>query len=269
MHKVLIFCLCAAVVWPSARTLANRNPSDVRLLFYLFSLSSTVTILVVWWAVGAGAIDADGAYQGFAGEILEKAYRTMTNLGGEMKLLGALAALVIVPQFLAYLLSGLFGCAGEFFLLSLTTRFIFWSAVKFLAVAAGISTVLVVCVQAMDWHGRPAEVRFFVPLLVSGLMLNIAFIALVGYRMLEAELDSDQAKETPEPRTPGWLRRSLQSVHRCASRNSPKCPKNGTQFTVTIPDEVIEKALSVAAPGWDKADIVREAIETFVRVKVN
>lgn len=37
--------------------------------------------------------------------------------------------------------------------------------------------------------------------------------------------------------------------------------------TVTIDDELYEKALEVADPAMDKADIFREAIKTFVRIQ--
>ncbi|MEW5888500.1 MAG: type II toxin-antitoxin system VapB family antitoxin [Pseudomonadota bacterium] len=37
--------------------------------------------------------------------------------------------------------------------------------------------------------------------------------------------------------------------------------------TVTIDDALYEKALEVADPGMDKADLFREAIKTFVRVQ--
>lgn len=37
--------------------------------------------------------------------------------------------------------------------------------------------------------------------------------------------------------------------------------------TVTIDDALYEKALEVADPGLDKADIFREAMKTFVRVQ--
>lgn len=37
--------------------------------------------------------------------------------------------------------------------------------------------------------------------------------------------------------------------------------------TVTIDDALYEKALEVANPGMDKADLFREAIKTFVRVQ--
>jgi Arc/MetJ family transcription regulator len=37
--------------------------------------------------------------------------------------------------------------------------------------------------------------------------------------------------------------------------------------TITIDDELFRKALEVADPGIDKADLVREAMRVFVRVQ--
>ncbi len=37
--------------------------------------------------------------------------------------------------------------------------------------------------------------------------------------------------------------------------------------TVTIDDELYNKALEVADPSMDKADLFREAVKTFVRVR--
>ena len=37
--------------------------------------------------------------------------------------------------------------------------------------------------------------------------------------------------------------------------------------TVTIDDELYERALAVADPAMDKADLFREAMRTFVRVQ--
>lgn len=39
--------------------------------------------------------------------------------------------------------------------------------------------------------------------------------------------------------------------------------------TVTIEDALYEKALEVADPAMDKADLFREAIKTFVRVQAS
>lgn len=37
--------------------------------------------------------------------------------------------------------------------------------------------------------------------------------------------------------------------------------------TVTIDDELYQKALEMADPNMDKADLFREAIKTFVRIQ--
>lgn len=37
--------------------------------------------------------------------------------------------------------------------------------------------------------------------------------------------------------------------------------------TVTLDDEIYDKALAVADPGMDKADLFREAVKTFIRVQ--
>lgn len=37
--------------------------------------------------------------------------------------------------------------------------------------------------------------------------------------------------------------------------------------TVTIEDVLFKRALEVADPGMDKADLIREAIKTFIRVQ--
>lgn len=37
--------------------------------------------------------------------------------------------------------------------------------------------------------------------------------------------------------------------------------------TITIDDALYEEALEVAEPGMDKAELIREAMKTFVRVQ--
>jgi len=37
--------------------------------------------------------------------------------------------------------------------------------------------------------------------------------------------------------------------------------------TVTIDDELFEKALELADPNMDKSDLFREAIKTFIRIQ--
>lgn len=46
-----------------------------------------------------------------------------------------------------------------------------------------------------------------------------------------------------------------------------KTERERMRTTVTIDDELYEKALAVADPTMDKGDLFREAIKTFVRVQ--
>ena len=39
------------------------------------------------------------------------------------------------------------------------------------------------------------------------------------------------------------------------------------RMTITIDDELYRAALDVAEPGMDKDDLIREAVEVFVRVQ--
>jgi Arc/MetJ family transcription regulator len=56
-----------------------------------------------------------------------------------------------------------------------------------------------------------------------------------------------------------------------ASNLMKNCVNTGEEvrmrITVTIDDALYERALEVAEPGMDKADLFHEAIKTFVRVQ--
>ncbi len=44
-------------------------------------------------------------------------------------------------------------------------------------------------------------------------------------------------------------------------------PEAAMRTTVTIDDALYERALEVADPSMDKADLFREAVKTFVRIQ--
>jgi len=47
----------------------------------------------------------------------------------------------------------------------------------------------------------------------------------------------------------------------------PDATEKTVRTTVTIDDELFQRALEVADPGTDKADLFREAMKVFVRVQ--
>lgn len=44
-------------------------------------------------------------------------------------------------------------------------------------------------------------------------------------------------------------------------------PPNAMRTTVTLDDDLYARALEVADPGMERADLFREAIKTFIRVQ--
>ena len=47
----------------------------------------------------------------------------------------------------------------------------------------------------------------------------------------------------------------------------PDATEKAVRTTVTIDDELFQRALEVADPGTDRADLFREAMKVFVRVQ--
>lgn len=140
-------------IWLTGRKLANGHGSDIRIVWYLFSLALTSTFFVAWWASGAGAIDATGSFRGMAGSVLRELLMVTIDITSSIKFYGGIVALVVVPQFMSWVLSGLFGCAAAPILVGPTFRFFFWSIVKSFVVAAGVILATGVFGWAQGWDG--------------------------------------------------------------------------------------------------------------------
>lgn len=182
--SVFLVLTAVFVIGHAGRRLAERNASDIRIVWYFFSLSLTSTLLIAWWASSVGAIDATGSFHGTAGSVLHRLLDVMLDLETDLKVLFGLAALVIAPQLLGYLLSSPFGCSTAPILVGPTFRFVFWSVVKFFVVAAGIFLVIAWYGWAHGWSGLDG--RKAAGLTLTGLlMLVLAFALLYLYRDLD------------------------------------------------------------------------------------
>ena len=204
-----------AYVIVTGRMVAKRGGSDLRLVLYLYSLGITATILLIWWALGAGGIDAKGNFQGTAGAVLQFLFDIMVDVWSELKLLSGLAALVLFPQLLSYCLAGLFGCAATPVLVGTTFRFIFWSGVKFLAMAGGIFAAFVVSPYVVGWPRATDVMSFASPATKSLLNLLVALYAIHLYRTSGDETEPEES----------WahiraINRLAARVHAWANRNN-------------------------------------------------
>jgi hypothetical protein len=88
------------IIGYTGRQLAQQHGSDVRVVWYLFSLALTCTLLVAHWASSVGAIDAAGRFHGTTGEVIRKLLQFMLDLEADLRMFGTLVALVVIPQLL-------------------------------------------------------------------------------------------------------------------------------------------------------------------------
>ena len=167
----------------SARELSNKHQSDVRVIWYLFSLAVVLTYLVAAWAKSINAIDDGGRFHGTTGQVISFLLKAALDIESSMLLGLSILVLVFGPQIISYLLSGLTGCAASPILLGGTLSFVTWGLVKTFAVASGV--ILTVSLYAQfgalgDWSIS----KTLGSVLLSTMLIAIAFITLYVYREL-------------------------------------------------------------------------------------
>lgn len=117
---------------------AKRSPSHVRVIWYLFSLSLVVTTGVGFHARHAGAINDQGMFVGDYGQWLAQFLKIMLDLDADLMYVSAILGVVVIPQFISYVISGFFGCASVPLYAGSSMTFFVWSAIKSFAVGSGI-----------------------------------------------------------------------------------------------------------------------------------
>lgn len=192
----LLLCCAVFIIGYAGRKLANRHSSDLRIVWYLFSLTLTVTLLIAWWATSAGAIDAAGSFRGTAGAVLFKLLKSTLDLPAALAVYGGVVVLVVFPQLASWVLSGLHGCASAPIFIGPAFRFLFWSIVKSLVVAAGVILPTGVYGWIVGWDGMHA-MQAMEHACIALISLILAFAMLYVYR------DADDAlmpASKPSPR---------------------------------------------------------------------
>lgn len=169
----------------------HRGAADVHLLFYVASLAFVLTVGTFLWARSAGAIDAHWQSLNGLGRLLTWCLDSVFDLNADLGLAVGLVAVVILPQLMASLLSGLFGCASTPRLLEIATPFLVWTLVKFYAVTSGVLLALL----AFQHGDLQAKTRFlagveFGQWLSPALALFCAFGVLSLYTNISSSLQT-------------------------------------------------------------------------------
>jgi hypothetical protein len=176
-----ILLAAIVVIWYAGTRLADHHGSDLRIVWYLFSLSSLCTLIAAAWASSVGAIDPSGSFQGGWGKAIEAFLKFMLDLDTDVKLFATILAVVVLPQMTSYLLSGLFGCASSPILIGRAFALFVWSTVKSFVVASGILLTVAIYGGGRGWVAWNLKGAVSMSLL-SLMLLVLSFGCLYLYR---------------------------------------------------------------------------------------
>jgi len=193
--------------------LADQNGTDVRVVWYLFSLAVVATYIAAAWASSVGAIDNQGLFQGELGAAVNALLKFMLDLDTDLKIFSAILAMVLLPQIASYALSGLFGCASAPIFVGGAIRFFVWGVVKSFVVAAGIVLSVALYGYFNNWKGWGAKGAASMSS-ISGLLLMLSFSMLYLYRDVHAAVELPSTDRFPRLQRmvaslQGWLTRKL------------------------------------------------------------
>jgi hypothetical protein len=193
--------------------LADKNGTDVRVVWYVFSLAFIATCLAAAWASSVGAIDNHGVFQGELGAAVNALLNFMLDLDTDLKIFSTILALVLLPQITSYVLSGLFGCASAPIFVGGAIRVYVWSVVKSFVVAAGIVLSVALYGYFNNWNGWSAKGAASMSSM-SGFLLVLSFSMLYLYRDIYAAVEMPSINRFPKLQRmvvslQGWLTRKL------------------------------------------------------------
>jgi len=180
----VIVMITLGVIWYTGSKLADQHGSDLRIVWYFFSLSSVCTALASAWASKTGAIDQSGSFQGAWGKKIESILTFMLDLDTDIKAFAALLMIFVIPQIASYFLSGIFGRASSPIFIGRALSLFIWSIVKSFVVASGI--LLTIAIYGMlngwaAWNTKGAASMSFLSLM----LLMLSFFFLFVYRDID------------------------------------------------------------------------------------
>jgi hypothetical protein len=127
-----------ATLYRSILFVRRDHPDHVHTLWYIFSLTLCLVSLLFYYIFKNATSIQDTLLSGMPGKIAVVFMNTSMDVREELYLLGALSALLILPQIMSYLISGIFGCGSPPILVSTISRIVTWSLIKFFCVLSGI-----------------------------------------------------------------------------------------------------------------------------------
>jgi hypothetical protein len=174
----------------SIMAIRRDHPHHIHTLWYTFSLTLCAVFILLTYAyytaapsVSRGTIFSDmPPLSGLPGRAALFFMHTSMDSSVEILTLLTIGLLLILPQVMSYVISGLFGCASPPILVSTVSKIVTWSFIKFFCVLSGILAATLIA--ALCGHAPPflhplrdATVRCVDALLA----ISISFLTMAIY----------------------------------------------------------------------------------------
>ena len=183
MLQVIFFTMLVACIGGLTHLLSKRNGSDIRVVWYFFSLTAVISFGLAQIAISIEAIK-DGDFVGKYGDLFSTLISVMLDFEKDFWIVTGVAAVITIPQFTSYILSGLSGNAKSPILMHESLSFAVWGIIKSLVVCAAILISLGVMVLLGYFKGSGDLPKYLTGTGMYSLLLAYCIITL--YREAEA-----------------------------------------------------------------------------------
>ena len=163
----------------SIRGARRQHAEHVFSLWYLFGLSLVIVSgLFAYMYVNVLSQGRPGL-QGWPASAVLFLFDAALDIRGEFYVVACASAFLLLPQILAYVASGLYGCAHLPTTLKWIDRFVAWSLIKFFIILAGIMAAQAILATYGHPYRKPRDIpsRLF----YTSLFLSVSFTIFVFY----------------------------------------------------------------------------------------
>lgn len=213
-----IFTATLSVIGLSGVRLRIRYASDIRIIFYFFGLSATLTAVIAMFAIYAGGINSKGHFSGTIGTVVSWLLKETLAVDHGIVIFSALAALITAPQIISYILSGFFGVAHKPMFTETSIDLIAFAIIKSATIAAGAIFAASIIGQVQGWEGWSWNGMLAMQAFVL-MLLMISFATALYYR--EANETGFLKAQRLDPNT----RNIFVLFHRIMTRKESRQPR--------------------------------------------
>jgi hypothetical protein len=156
--------------------LRRKHPGHVFTIWYAFWLMLTLFsgLFYYVWANERSIPNSILSGSSLVGGFVVWFQKTSMDFHDERYLIASIYIAVVLPQFMSYLVSGIFGCANRLILVEWITAATTWLVIKFLAVLAGILMAQAIAALYAAPILHPGDLP--PKLLQSIMMISLSFI---------------------------------------------------------------------------------------------